>query len=83
MDIVFWFRQLIGFLCGLVAGFVGLQGITVIFMFIIVSFFISYIHFSKVLNVNDDDLAASLYTEGLGNCIGIFMLVWTSTYNFI
>ena len=48
-DIIFWFRQIIGLIIGLVAGVLGLTGFLVIVFFIVAVFGGSYFYLTKFL----------------------------------
>ena len=75
LDLVFWFRQVIGLAIGLAAGILHLEGMYVIIGFLLGMFLLSNIYTFKVLNVNDDDFPNNeLSMEGVGNSIGIFLV---------
>jgi hypothetical protein len=72
---VFWCRQLIALAVGLGAGFLALTGIYVIIGFFIALFLVSYLYYSKMLNINEEDFGANeLFMEGVGNAFGLFMV---------
>ena len=54
-DIIFWFRQIIGLIIGLVAGILGLTGYIVIVFFIISVFGGSYFYLTKFLVIDEDE----------------------------
>ena len=54
-DIIFWFRQIIGLIIGLVAGILGLTGFLVIVFFIIAVFGGSYFYLTKFLQIDEDE----------------------------
>lgn len=60
---------------GLGAGFLALTGIYVIIGFFIALFLVSYLYYSKMLNINEEDFGANeLFMEGVGNAFGLFMV---------
>lgn len=72
---MFWCRQLIALAVGLGAGFLALTGIYVIIGFFIALFLVSYLYYSKMLNINEEDFGANeLFMEGVGNAFGLFMV---------
>ena len=75
LDFVFWFRQLLGFSIGLVAGLLHLTGMYVIIGFWAAMFILSNLYTSKVLNVSEEDFSnAELTMEGMPNSFGIFLV---------
>jgi EMC6 len=52
---VFWCRQSIALVVGLGAGILGFTGAYVIIAFFIALFLLSYIYYSKVLDINEED----------------------------
>lgn len=60
---------------GLTAGVLSLTGIYVIIGFFIALFLISYMYYSKMLNINEEEFGANeLFMEGVGNAFGLFMV---------
>jgi len=72
---VFWCRQIIALAFGIGAGVLGFTGIYVIITFFIALFLLSYIYYSKLLNINEEDFGQNeLFMEGVGNAFGLFMV---------
>jgi hypothetical protein len=81
---VFWCRQLIALSVGLGAGFLALTGIYVIIGFFIALFLVSYLYYSKMLNINEEEFGANeLFMEGVGNAFGLFLVRQTHSTLFI
>ena len=60
---------------GIGAGVLALTGIYVIIGFFVALFMISYLYYSKMLNINEEDFGANeLFMEGVGNAFGLFMV---------
>ena len=60
---------------GLGAGMIGLTGVYVIIGFFVALFLGSYLYYSKLLNINEDDFGQNeLFMEGVGNAFGLFMV---------
>ena len=55
MDFVFWSRQIIALIFGLTAGILGFTGIYVIVTFFVALFLLSYVYYTKVLKINEED----------------------------
>jgi hypothetical protein len=72
---VFWCRQIIAFAFGIGAGFLALTGVYVIIGFFIALFLVSWLYYSKVLNINEEDFGQNeLFMEGVGNAFGLFLV---------
>ena len=60
---------------GLGSGILGFTGIYVVITFFIVLFLVSYLYYSKLLNINEEDFGQNeLFMEGVGNAFGLFMV---------
>ena len=55
LDLIFWFRQLVGLSIGLTAGVLHLTGSYVMIGYIVAIFVASNLYNYKVLNISDDD----------------------------
>ena len=72
---MFWARQLIGLAVGVGAGVLEFTGVYVIIGFFIALFMGSYLYYSKILNINEEDFGQNeLFMEGVGNAFGLFMV---------
>lgn len=52
---MFWCRQITALAIGIGAGFLALTGVYVIIGFFIGLFLVSWVYYSKVLNINEED----------------------------
>jgi hypothetical protein len=60
---------------GVGAGVLGFTGVYVIIGFFVALFLLSYLYYSKLLNINEDDFGQNeLFMEGVGNAFGLFMV---------
>ena len=75
LDLVFWFRQIVGFSIGVSAGMLHLTGMYVVIGFLVAIMTLSNIYAYKVLNVSDEDFQNNeLSMEGVPNAAGIFFV---------
>ncbi len=64
---------------GVGAGVLGFTGVYVIIGFFVALFLLSYLYYSKLLNINEDDFGQNeLFMEGVGNAFGLFMVSFTT-----
>ena len=72
---MFWCRQIIALAVGVGAGILNFTGIYVIIGFFIAVFLLSYVYYSKLLNINEEDFGQNeLFMEGVGNAFGLFLV---------
>jgi hypothetical protein len=68
---------------GLGAGILGFTGVYVVIAFFVALFLISYLYYSKVLDINEEDFGQNeLFMEGVGDSFGLFMVMYL-TYNIV
>ena len=61
-----------------------LEGFLVIITFFVSSFIASYFYYSKMLDVDEEELGQQeVMTEGFANSIGAFLLTWIMVYTYI
>ena len=79
LDLVFWFRQLVGMCVGLAAGLLHLTGMYVLIAFFAIMITLSNAYAYKMLNVSDEDFQNSeLVMEGSANSFGIFLVSYAT-----
>ena len=72
---MFWCRQITALSFGLGAGILGFTGVYVVITFFLALFLISYLYYSKVLDINEEDFGQNeLFMEGVGDSFGVFMV---------
>ena len=72
---MFWCRQITALVFGLGAGILGFTGVYVVITFFVALFLISYLYYSKVLDINEEDFGQNeLFMEGVGDSFGLFMV---------
>ncbi|KAI3381571.1 hypothetical protein SNEBB_008730 [Seison nebaliae] len=84
LDSVYWGRQLMALITGIIWGFLPLVGYIGILLFIAVNIVTITIYTKFFQRVNDEDYGGMLeiFKEGMGACIAIFMLSWISSFTY-
>ncbi len=60
---------------GVGAGVLGLTGIYVLIGFFVALFVLSWVYYSKILSINEDEFGQNeLFMEGVGNAFGLFLV---------
>jgi len=81
LDVIYWGRQLVAIIIGMIWGYLGIQGITGITSFAVVNSFIVYVYSIKINNNQDDTF--EYIKEGFMTAFASFMVAWIMTYSYI
>ena len=66
------------------AGILKLTGAPVIGAFVVLMFGITYLYYTRYLEIDDQDFnEQELLMEGVGNSVGLFLLSWILLYSFL
>jgi hypothetical protein len=78
LDVVYWLRQIIGVLIGIIWGVVPLKGILGILLFLAVNVAIVYAYYSLFQRVNEEDFGgvSEILKEGLMTSFATFIVTW-------
>jgi len=82
LDVIYWWRQLLGLLLGLVWGILPLTGLIGFGMFFGANILFTAMFYRNILGVDEEDYGGhnDFLSEGMPSCIGIFMLTWTLVF---
>ena len=82
-EVVYWIRNAIGLITGLICGYYAVQGIIGFIAFAISIFGIPFIYYARYANVNVDDFGQTeLLTVGVQAGFGLFLLSWIGAFSF-
>lgn len=82
--VLFYVRQILGVLAGIVAGTLGLTGLIVILGFLALNCFITHVYAYNYLKVDQDKVEQKeLYIESLVISALNFNITWIATYTFV
>lgn len=78
LDVVYWLRQIIGLIIGIIWGVLPLKGILGILLFFAVNFAIVYFYFSIFQRVNEEEFGgvSEIMKEGLMTSFATFIVTW-------
>jgi len=80
LEVVYWIRQLLAFVCGVGWGLVPLTGLMGLVSFAVVSWFVLYM-FSKYQEVDEESCGTwELLSEGFGSAYATFLATWTIVF---
>lgn len=83
LDVIYWLRQILGVIIGLVWGVVPLQGFLGLALFFLLSTVVVYVYFQSFQAVDEDDFGGvgELVKEGLMTSFAGFLVTWIITYS--
>ena len=81
-DVVYWLRQIIGLLVGLVCGALPLTGAAGFATFAIAIVALPYFFYTNYSRINIEDFGpTTMLSEGLSQSFGVFVLTWIIVYS--
>ncbi|KAF7695823.1 uncharacterized protein RAB5IF [Silurus meridionalis] len=82
LDVVYWFRQIIAIILGVIWGIVPLKGFLGIAIFCIVNAGVLYVYFSSFQQVDEEEYGGTweLTKEGFMTSFALFLVVWIIFY---
>ncbi|XP_074044738.1 GEL complex subunit OPTI-like [Macrotis lagotis] len=85
LDVIYWFRQIIAVVLGVIWGVVPLKGFVGIGVFCLINAGILYLYFSSFQQIDEEDYGGTweLTKEGFMTSFALFMVVWIIFYTAI
>ncbi|XP_025115940.1 uncharacterized protein C20orf24 homolog [Pomacea canaliculata] len=83
LDVIYWMRQIMGVVLGLLWGLIPLKGILGIALFLLVNVAIVYIYSSSFQKVDEEEYGGigEILKEGLMTSFSSFMVSWIILYS--
>jgi hypothetical protein len=82
LDILYWFRQLLGFLFGVCYGLYPLVGLPGLISYVTLSSALVLLYSSSILKADEEEIGKfELLTEGFMPAFAIFNLAWIAVYS--
>jgi len=83
LDVVYWMRQILGVIIGLVWGIVPIKGLIGLLLFLAVNTIIVYVYFSMFQSVDEDEYGgmSEILKEGLMTSFATFLVTWIIIYS--
>lgn len=85
LDVIYWMRQIIGVVIGVIWGIIPLKGFLGILLFFAVNTLIIYLYFNSFQRVDEEEYGgmSELLKEGLMTSFSSFMVSWIILYSAI
>lgn len=83
LDVIYWGRQLLGVIVGVVWGLIPLKGFLALLLFVLVNAGIVYIYFSSFQCVDEEEYGGAweLTKEGFMTSFAGFLVTWIIIYS--
>ncbi|XP_030746973.1 uncharacterized protein RAB5IF homolog [Sitophilus oryzae] len=83
LDVIYWARQILGIILGIIWGIVPLKGFLGLALFVLINAGVIYFYFSSFQNVDEEeyDGAWELTKEGFMTSFAGFMVTWIIIYS--
>ncbi|XP_030068846.1 GEL complex subunit OPTI isoform X3 [Microcaecilia unicolor] len=85
LDVIYWFRQIIAIVLGVIWGIVPLKGFVGIAIFCLINAGVLYLYFSSFQQIDEEEYGGTweLTKEGFMTSFALFLVVWVIFYTAI
>jgi hypothetical protein len=84
LDILFYMKEVFGFIIGIIVGVIGLMGLTGLIAYVLAASILSYLYVYKFLGVEEDTVETKdTLKEHFMNGFFPFLLTWIILHNLI
>ncbi|XP_068275733.1 GEL complex subunit OPTI [Nyctibius grandis] len=85
LDVIYWFRQIIAVILGVIWGVVPLKGFVGIAVFCLINAGVLYLYFSSFQQIDEEEYGGTweLTKEGFMTSFALFLVVWIIFYTAI
>ncbi|CAG5131078.1 unnamed protein product [Candidula unifasciata] len=83
LDVIYWMRQIMGLLLGLVWGLIPLKGLLALALFLLVNVAIVYVYYNTFQKVDEETYGGTMeiLKEGLMTSFSSFLVAWIILYS--
>ncbi|KAH9502920.1 hypothetical protein Btru_072387 [Bulinus truncatus] len=83
LDVIYWMRQILGLLLGIIWGIVPLKGFIGLALFLLVNVAIVYIYYNSFQKVDEEEFGGTseILKEGLMTSFSSFLVAWIILYS--
>ncbi|MEE6506576.1 hypothetical protein FKM82_007736 [Ascaphus truei] len=85
LDVIYWIRQILAIILGVIWGVVPLKGFVGIAVFCLINAGLLYLYFSSFQQIDDEEYGGTweLTKEGFMTSFALFLVVWVIFYTAI
>ncbi|KAK0061824.1 respirasome Complex Assembly Factor 1 [Biomphalaria pfeifferi] len=83
LDVIYWMRQILGLLLGIVWGIIPMRGFIGLALFLLVNVAIVYIYYNSFQKVDEEEYGGTseILKEGLMTSFSSFLVAWIILYS--
>jgi len=83
LDVVYWLRQVLGVILGLLWGFLQIKGALGIGLFLAINCLVVYLYFNTFQKVDEEEMGGitEILKEGLMTSFSSFLVAWIIVYS--
>ncbi|KDR15294.1 uncharacterized protein C20orf24 homolog [Zootermopsis nevadensis] len=83
LDVIYWFRQALGIIIGLLWGLIPLKGFIALLLFVLVNAGLVYMYFTNFQGVDEEEYGGAweLTKEGFMTSFAGFLMTWIIIYS--
>ncbi|PFX32256.1 uncharacterized protein C20orf24 homolog [Stylophora pistillata] len=85
LDVIYWFRQVLAIILGIIWGLLPLKGILAIALFALINAGVLYIYFTNFQKIDEEDYGGpwELTKEGFMTSFALFLIIWIIFYSAV
>ncbi|KAG8446229.1 hypothetical protein GDO86_013902 [Hymenochirus boettgeri] len=85
LDVIYWFRQILAIILGVIWGIIPLKGFIGIAIFCLINAGVLYLYFSSFQQIDEEEYGGTweLTKEGFMTSFALFMVVWVIFYTAV
>lgn len=85
LDVIYWFRQVLAILLGIIWGILPLKGILAIGLFALINAGVLYIYFTNFQKIDEEEYGGpwELTKEGFMTSFALFLVIWIIVYSAV
>lgn len=83
LDVVYWMRQILGLILGIIWGLIPLKGIIGLILFFAINVGIVYVYYNSFQKIDDEEYGgpSEILKEGLMTSFSTFLVAWILFYS--
>ncbi|KAL5021985.1 hypothetical protein ScPMuIL_001140 [Solemya velum] len=83
LDVIYWFRQILGVVLGIVWGILPLKGFLGLLLFFVVNLGLMYMYYASFQRVDEEEFGGTseILKEGLMTSFSAFLVAWIIFYS--
>ncbi|XP_031562013.1 uncharacterized protein RAB5IF homolog [Actinia tenebrosa] len=83
LDVIYWLRQILAVIIGIIWGLIPLKGILAIGLFCLINAGVAYVYFNNFQKIDEEEYGGAweLTKEGFMTSFAVFLVFWIIVYS--